>query len=201
MNNAFETSTKTLTDHLRIRFKHLLDPVGAFLNRIGIAPNTLTLTGLIGNLIGSLFLARGHFVTGGLILLVMGPLDALDGTMARLRGEPTDFGAFIDSVTDRYSELIIFTGLLYYALIIGSMQMTLLVFAASAGSVMVSYVRARAQSLGYEAKWGLLTRAERFAVLIPSIILGYPTVGLVIVALLANFTALQRILIVRRLAQ
>ena len=131
----------------------------------------------------------------------MGPLDALDGTMARLRGEPTDFGAFIDSVTDRYSELLIFAGLLYFYINTGNLIMAMLVFAASAGSVLVSYVRARAQSLGYEAKLGILTRAERFAVLIPSIILGYPSVGVVIVAFLANFTALQRILAVRRIAR
>ncbi len=201
MNNAFQPSSKTLTDHLRVRFKHLLDPIGGFLNRIGIAPNTLTLAGLIGNLIGALFVAREQFLIGGVILLLMGPLDALDGTMARLRGEATDFGAFIDSVTDRYSELIIFAGLLYYFLQSGNFWMAMLVFAASAGSVLVSYVRARAQSLGYEAKAGILTRAERFAVLIPSIILGYPSVGVVIVAILANFTALQRILVVRRIAR
>ena len=201
MNNAFQPSSKTLTDYLRLRFKNLLDPVGAFLNRIGIAPNTLTLAGLIGNLIGSLLIARGQFLIGGLILLLMGPLDALDGTMARLRGEPTDFGAFIDSVTDRYSELLIFAGLLYFYINTGNLIMAMLVFAASAGSVLVSYVRARAQSLGYEAKLGILTRAERFAVLIPSIILGYPSVGVVIVAFLANFTALQRILAVRRIAR
>ena len=201
MNNAFQPSSKTLTDHLRVRFKNLLDSVGAFLNRIGIAPNTLTLAGLIGNLIGSLLIARGQFLIGGLILLLMGPLDALDGTMARLRGEPTDFGAFIDSVTDRYSELLIFAGLLFFYINTGNLIMAMLVFAASAGSVLVSYVRARAQSLGYEAKLGILTRAERFAVLIPSIILGYPSVGVVIVAFLANFTALQRILAVRRIAR
>jgi CDP-diacylglycerol--glycerol-3-phosphate 3-phosphatidyltransferase len=201
VNNAFQPSRKTLTDHLRVRFKNLLDPAGAFLNRIGIAPNTLTLAGLIGNLIGSLMIARGQFLIGGLILLLMGPLDALDGTMARLRGEPTDFGAFIDSVTDRYSELLIFAGLLYFYINIGNSVMAMLVFAASAGSVLVSYVRARAQSLGYEAKLGILTRAERFAVLIPSIILGYPSVGVVIVAFLANLTALQRILAVRRIAR
>lgn len=201
MNNAFQPSTKTLTDYLRVKFKHLLDPVGAFLNRIGIAPNTLTLAGLIGNFIGSLLIANDRFLIGGFILLFMGPLDALDGTMARLRGEPTDFGAFIDSVTDRYSELIIFAGLLYFYLHAGNMLMAMLVFTAAAGSVLVSYVRARAQSLGYEAKEGVLTRAERFVVLIPSIILGYPSVGVVVVALLANFTALQRILVVRKLAR
>ena len=201
MNEAFQPSRLTFTELLRIRFKHILDPVGAFLNRLGIAPNTLTLAGMIGNFIGALFLARGSFLVGGIILLVMGPLDALDGTMARLRGEPTDFGAFVDSVTDRYSELVIYGGLLYHYLSAGEPRMGLLVFLAAAGSVMVSYVRARAQSLGYEAKRGILTRVERFLVLIPSLILGFPRAGLAIVAVLANITAIQRIIIVRRQAR
>ena len=117
MNETAHQPPQTLTEMLRIRFKGLLDPVGAFLNRLGITPNTLTMTGLAGNLVGAILLARGEFLIGGLILLVMGPLDALDGTMARLRGEPTTFGGFIDSVTDRYSELLIYGGLLlHYAL-------------------------------------------------------------------------------------
>ncbi len=201
MNEAFQPSRLTFTEMLRIRFRHILDPAGAFLNRLGIAPNTLTLAGMIGNFIGALFLARGNFLVGGIILLIMGPMDALDGTMARLRGEPTDFGAFVDSVTDRYSELFIFGGLLYHYLSAGEPVMGLLVFLAAAGSVMVSYVRARAQSLGYEAKRGILTRVERFLVLIPSLILGFPQAGLAIVAVLANITALQRIIIVRRQAR
>ncbi len=201
MNEAFQPSRLTFTELLRIRFKHILDPVGAFLNRLGIAPNTLTLAGMIGNFIGALFLARGSFLVGGIILLIMGPLDALDGTMARLRGEPTDFGAFVDSVTDRYSELVIYGGLLYHYLSAGEPRMGLLVFLAAAGSVMVSYIRARAQSLGYEAKRGILTRVERFLVLIPSLILGFPRAGLAIVAVLANITAIQRIIIVRRQAR
>ncbi len=201
MNEAFQPSRLTFTELLRIRFKHILDPVGAFLNRLGIAPNTLTLAGMIGNFIGALFLARGSFLVGGIILLIMGPLDALDGTMARLRGEPTDFGAFVDSVTDRYSELVIYGGLLYHYLSAGEPRIGLLVFLAAAGSVMVSYIRARAQSLGYEAKRGILTRVERFLVLIPSLILGFPRAGLAIVAVLANITAIQRIIIVRRQAR
>lgn len=201
MNEAFQPSRLTFTELLRIRFKHILDPVGAFLNRLGIAPNTLTLAGMIGNFIGALFLARGSFLVGGIILLIMGPLDALDGTMARLRGEPTDFGAFVDSVTDRYSELVIYGGLLYHYLSAGEPRMGLLAFLAAAGSVMVSYIRARAQSLGYEAKRGILTRVERFLVLIPSLILGFPRAGLAIVAVLANITAIQRIIIVRRQAR
>jgi CDP-diacylglycerol--glycerol-3-phosphate 3-phosphatidyltransferase len=191
----------TLTDQLRLRFKHLLDPIGAFLNRLGLMPNTMTIIGLVGNTIGAYFLWQGEMLIGGLIILAMGPLDSLDGTMARLRGELSDFGAFVDSVTDRYSELVIFLGLLlYYNNQPGEWVNILGVYLAAAGSVLVSYVRARAQSLGYEAKVGILTRFERYAVLAPALILNYAWVGVWIIAVLANITALQRILHVRRLA-
>ncbi len=201
MDESVQQAEITLTDALRIRFKYLLDPVGAFLNRLGIAPNTLTISGLVGNLIGAYFLAIGSFMVGGFILLAMGAIDALDGTMARLRGEPSDFGAFVDSVTDRYSEFVIYAGLLFYAVNELNLALAMLVFAATAGSVMVSYIRARAQSLGYEAKGGMLTRFERFIILIPSLIFGYPWIGVSIIAILANITALQRIFSVRRQAR
>ena len=190
----------TLTDQLRKRFKHVLDPIGAFLNRLGLMPNTITIIGLVGNTIGAYFLWQGQMLVGGLIILAMGPVDALDGTMARLRGEPSDFGAFVDSVTDRYSELVIFLGLLLYYNQQGDWVNTLGVYLAAAGSVLVSYIRARAQSLGYEAKVGILTRAERYAVLAPTLIFNIPWVGVWIIAVLANITAMQRIIHVRRLA-
>ena len=190
----------TLTDQLRVRFKHILDPIGAFSNRLGLTPNLMTLLGLIGNTIGAFFLMRGDMLVGGLIILAMGPVDALDGTMARLRGESSKFGAFVDSVTDRYSELVIYLGLLLYYDQQGDWLNTLGVYLAAAGSVLVSYVRARAQSLGYEAKVGILTRFERYAVLAPTLVFNIPWVGVWIIAVLANLTALQRILHVRSLA-
>jgi CDP-diacylglycerol--glycerol-3-phosphate 3-phosphatidyltransferase len=195
-----QSTQLTLTEYLRVKFKHLVDPIGAFLNRLGIAPNTLTFTGLIGNLIGAMFLAQGNFLVGGLIVLAMGPLDALDGTMARLRGEASDFGAFVDSVTDRYIELIIYGGLLVHYLQQSEFVWCWLVFAAAAGSVLVSYVKARAEGLNFEVKGGILTRAERYIVLAPSLVLGIPKVGIGIIALLANITALQRVYFVRRQA-
>lgn len=191
----------TLSDALRIRFKDFLDSIGGFLNGLGITPNTLTISGLVGNLIGAYFVAVGSFLVGGLILLSMGGIDALDGTMARLRGEPSDFGAFVDSVTDRYSELVIYAGLLFYAVQDLNLNLAMLVFAATAGSILVSYIRARAQSLGYEAKGGMLTRFERFIILVPSLIFGYPWIGVALIAILANITALQRIVSVRRQAR
>ncbi|MFN8386310.1 MAG: CDP-alcohol phosphatidyltransferase family protein [Anaerolineales bacterium] len=127
----------------------------------------------------------------------MTPVDALDGTMARLRGEPGDFGAFVDSVSDRYSELIIYGGLLYHFLSIGEPLGGMLTFIAAAGSVLVSYVKARAEGLGYGAKVGLLTRVERYLVLAPSLVFGKLYIGLGIIAVFANITAFQRIWHVR----
>jgi CDP-diacylglycerol--glycerol-3-phosphate 3-phosphatidyltransferase len=193
-----QKSKWNLTDHMRGVFKGVLDPIGAFLNRLGLYPNTITILGLIGNTIGAIYLALGHMQLGGLLILLMGPVDALDGTMARLRGMASEFGAFVDSVTDRYSELAIFGGLIYYYVVQDDTLATLLVFAAAAGSVLVSYVRARASSLGIETKVGVLTRMERYMVLVPALIFDRPLWGLWVIAILANITALQRILDVRR---
>ena len=199
MEHVSEQKSKwNLTDYMRGVFKGVLDPIGAFLNRLGLYPNTITILGLVGNTIGAILIAMGQMTLGGLLILLMGPVDALDGTMARLRGMASEFGAFVDSVTDRYSELVVFGGLIYYFVEQGDALATLLVFAAAAGSVLVSYVRARASSLGIETKVGLLTRMERYIVLVPALILNRPLWGLWIIAILANITALQRILDVRR---
>ena len=198
MDRAQNKSSLTFTDQMRLRFKGLLDGIGRLLNRIGLMPNTMTILGLIGNTIGAILVARGDMLWGGLLILAMGPVDALDGTMARLRGEPSEFGAFVDSVTDRYSELIIFGGLLFFYSQQGNWQGALLAFAAAGGSVLVSYVRARAQALGYDTKVGILTRMERYLVLAPSLVLNIPMIGLWIIAIFANITALQRIWDIRQ---
>lgn len=199
MEQASEDKKRiTFTDQMRVRFRGVLDPIGGFFNRIGLMPNTMTILGLIGNTAGAILLSQGQMLWGGLIILAMGPVDALDGTMARLRGEPSEFGAFVDSVTDRYSELVIFGGLLIYYAQQGNWTAALVTFLAASGSVLVSYIRARASSLGYDTKVGILTRMERYLVLTPSLVLNIPLVGLWIIAILANITALQRIWDVRR---
>lgn len=188
----------TLTEQMRSRFKGILDPIAGFLNNLGLMPNTITILGLLGNTVGAILLVQGKMTLGGILILLMGPVDALDGTMARLRGESSAFGAFVDSVTDRYSELVIFAGLLIHYLLGGDWFLAGLTYVAAAGSVLVSYVRARAQSLGYETKVGVLTRMERYLVLAPSLVINLPVIGLWIIAVLANVTAFQRILDVRR---
>ena len=192
------TTRKTFTDYLRLWFKWFLDPLGGFFNRLGITPNMMTMLGLLGNTVGAFYLARGEMLTGGLWIALMTPVDALDGTMARLRGESSDWGAYVDSVSDRYSELIIYSGLLYHFLSLGEPIGGMLTFGAAAGSVLVSYVKARAEGLGYEAKVGLLTRVERYLVLAPSLIFNQLYIGLGILAVFANITALQRVWHVRR---
>lgn len=190
----------TLTEQMRRRFKFILDPIAGFLNRLGLTPNTITIVGLIGNTIGAYFLAVGQMTVGGILILAMGPIDALDGTMARLRGEPTEFGGFVDSVTDRYSELVIFGGLLFYYMQAGDYLPAVLAYLAATGSVLVSYTRARAQSIGIDTKIGILTRFERYIVLAPLLVINQPVIALWILAIFANITALQRILDVRKKA-
>jgi CDP-diacylglycerol---glycerol-3-phosphate 3-phosphatidyltransferase len=201
VDDTARTEKATFTDLLRVRFKGVLDPVAAFIHRFGITPNMLTLTGLVGNIVAAVFLSQGSFLIGGLIVLVVGPLDALDGALARLRGELSRFGAFVDSVTDRYSELFLFGGLMMYYLQQGDWLWAGVVYAAAAGSILVSYTRARAEGVGFSAKCGLLTRAERFVILIPSLIFNFTAVGVALIAIFANFTALQRIHHVRQQAR
>ncbi|OGN98732.1 MAG: hypothetical protein A2Z71_06515 [Chloroflexi bacterium RBG_13_50_21] len=190
----------TLSDRARVVFKGILDPIGAFFNQLGIFPNTMTLLGLAGNVVGAVLIALGHLTVGGIIVLVMGLVDTLDGTMARLRGMPSEFGAFVDSVTDRYSELVIFGGLLYYYLQKEDWISVLAIYMAASGAVLVSYVRARAASVEMDTKIGFLGRFERYLVLAPTLILRVPMVGVWIIAIFANITAIQRILDVRRQA-
>ena len=188
---------RTFSDTLRVVFKGVLEPIGGALNRTGITPITVTLVGVAGNVLAGYLVARGQVSLGGLVMIIAWPIDALDGTMARLRGESSDWGAFVDSVSDRYSELFVLGGLLYYFATAGEPILAMATFAAAAGSVLVSYVKARAEAQSFSAKEGLLTRAERYLVLGPALLFNAPAAGVWIVAILANITALQRILVVR----
>lgn len=188
-----KSQPKTLTDRLRQQFKGVLDGMGNFLIKLGLTANRLTLLGLFGNLVGAVLVARGNLTAGGLVILLTAPLDAVDGTVARLSGGDTHFGAFLDSVSDRYAELALFLALFVYRYQTGSWLDMAGIFLAAAGSVMVSYARARAEGLGFNAKIGLLSRVERYLVILPALIFRIPMVGVWIVAVLSNFTAFQRV--------
>jgi CDP-diacylglycerol--glycerol-3-phosphate 3-phosphatidyltransferase len=189
---------RSFSDYLRLWFKWVTDPLGAFFNKIGMHPNTMTILGVAGTTLGAYMIARGNMLWGGLLILISVPFDALDGTMARLRGEANEWGAFVDSVADRYSELITYGGLLYYFLGQGNDLACILIFVSAAGSVLVSYIKARGESLGLNAKGGLLTRVERYLVLAPALVFNQPIIALWILAILTNITAFQRIYNVRK---
>lgn len=183
---------------LRTIFKSFLEKAATFLIKIGLTPNTITLIGLVGTIGAAILVGLGYLLWGGLLAMVMGPFDSLDGSVARLYHKKSDFGAFIDSVSDRYEELLLLAGLLFYFKGIDDWFGAILVFFAAMGSVLVSYTRARAEALGYTAKVGILTRVERYLILIPGIIFKIPQYALIIIAILGNFTAIQRIFFVRK---
>ncbi len=160
----------------------------------------VTLLGWLGHVAAAVLAATGHFFWAGLVILILAPMDALDGAMARQRGITSQFGAFFDSVLDRYSEMFLYGGILVYYASHGEMPGSILTFFAMMGSLMVSYTRARAEGLGFTAKIGLLSRVERYIILIPSLLFGIILIGMGILAIFTNITAIQRILTVYRQA-
>ncbi len=204
MNETEDSKQKStrwsLEMFLRKLFKGVIDPVAKFLLKIGFKPNMITYLGFLLTTAAAVLVATDHVTLAGLLLLIGAPLDVVDGSMARQLGESSNYGAFIDSVTDRYSELVLLLGLLIYYLLDSNVMGCILVFVAAAGSVMVSYTKARAEALGYSAKIGLLSRVERLIVLVVCLVFQIPMVALWIIAILANFTALQRLFYVRKQA-
>lgn len=201
MSSVKKTEPTTFTDFLRRFFKVALDKIAGFFLKLGIKPDLVTAVGLVGNLIAGVLIGFGELLWGGLLAMIVMPLDAVDGTMARMCNESSSYGAFIDSISDRYSEIFIFAGLAVHFVLVNNVSSMLLVFFAAVGSIMVSYARARAEAVGFSAKIGLLTRAERYIILIPGVIFNHPDISLWILAVLTNFTAVQRIWFVRRQAK
>jgi CDP-diacylglycerol--glycerol-3-phosphate 3-phosphatidyltransferase len=200
VEQVVKNEPEIFTDRLRRIFKGVFEPIARFLLKLGIKPNTVTISGLVGHVVAAYFAARGQMVIAGLVLLVMAPVDYLDGMMARLKGESTRFGSFVDSVTDRYSEFVILGGLLIFYTLQENWVAVLLVYLAATGSVLVSYIRNRAEIIGYDAKIGILTRVERYFVLIPGLIFNLTIPALWILAVFTQITALQRIIHVRKQA-
>lgn len=183
----------TLTDKLRDLFNNLLKTIGGGLLKVGIKANFVTLLGVLGNIIAAYFISRGNLLLGGIFMTLTGPLDAIDGTLARLQGNSKPFGGLLDSVCDRISEAAIMFGLFCYFFERGNNIGCVLVFFSLVGSLMVSYVRARAQSLGSDPKLGIMTRVERYVVTSLCLLFSQPIAGLWILAILTNVTVIQRI--------
>lgn len=192
---------ESLTDWARDTAQVITIPVARFLARLRVHPNTLTLLGALLNIGVAVVLTTGRLTLGGWLLAAVAPIDAFDGALARLMGQKSRFGAFLDSALDRVSEVALLAGLATYCLRIGAYREVVLCILALAGANLVSYTRARAESVGYPCKVGLFTRLERTAVLVIGLILDQPTLALWVLAIGSNLTALQRILQIYRLSQ
>ncbi|MGD1048401.1 MAG: CDP-alcohol phosphatidyltransferase family protein [Candidatus Krumholzibacteriaceae bacterium] len=186
------------------RLRGLLDPVVSLLMRIGVPPTAVTVAGLVLSLAGAFAIARGAFIAGGVLVIVSGICDTLDGSLARRTGRESAFGAFIDSTIDRVAELACFGALVVYYAGRGEAGRAGLVLAivALAGSFLTSYTRARAEGLGLECRVGLLERPERVALLVLGLLLGARALLVVIacLAVLTMVTSVQRIVHVYRLS-
>ena len=172
------------------------DPIVTPLAAVGVTPNMISVAGFAGNVAAGALAAGGHFLAAGLVMLAFSALDLLDGALARKTGTVTRFGAVFDSVLDRLSEAAVLAGLLYhYTEIGGHTEEIAVIYAAAVGSIMVSYVRARAEGIGLELREGLFTRAERVLLLAGGLIVGGPVVrwALWILAIVSNLTAAQRV--------
>lgn len=176
----------------------ITNPFMGILSRIGITPNALTLIGLAVSIVAAYVIATGHFFIGGLIVLVSGLFDLLDGALARFNKQATNFGAILDSTVDRISEAAIFCGLLFYFISKGSNLEIILVFLVVVGSFLVSYVRARAEGLDLECQVGWFTRAERIVVLTIGLLLNQILIILWILAVFVYITVFQRLHYLRK---
>ena len=177
----------------------VLDPIVRLLARAGVTPFALTTVGFLGNVMAAVFVAQGAFLIGGVLVLVFSALDMLDGALARSTGRASRFGALYDSTLDRVSEAVVLFGLAWWGIEGGHTTEVALAFAAVVGSLMVSYVRARAEGLGLELKDGLFTRSERVALTGVALILGFVTAALWALAVLTMITAAQRTWIASRM--
>jgi CDP-diacylglycerol--glycerol-3-phosphate 3-phosphatidyltransferase len=129
----------------------------------------------------------------GLAVALLSPLDALDGSLARkLNKSQSKFGAFFDSTLDRLAEIILYAGYIIYFANAENSWMVAAAYLALTGSLMVSYTRSKAEALGLSCKVGILSRVERYIVIIVSLALNLPEYGLIVLAVGTYFTALQR---------
>jgi len=177
---------------------HALDkPLEAFAKRVPLSPNVITILGFILTVGASLLLAHNLFL-GAFCLLPAVILDKLDGIVARSRGESSSFGAFLDSVLDRYSDSAILLAIAWNLGHIGHMTGVFLALITLVGSLIISYARARAEGLGVSCRHGLMERPERLILLFAGAVSGYIVPALWVLAGLTHLTVFQRILYARK---
>lgn len=183
-----------IRDGIKQGLTGVLRPIANLLVKMRIRPDTITVVGLILNLGAAYEFAGGRFRTAAILVLLAGSCDMLDGLVARTAGNGTRFGAFLDSTLDRYSEIFMWFGVAVYCIREGLWVTSAALYFALAGSLMVSYVRARAEGLGEECKVGFMQRPERILCVGIGALIGRPglTVVIWVVALLSNYTVVER---------
>lgn len=187
--------------HYKAPLHRLFDPVARLLLRIGARPNHLTVLGLGVSVTAAYVFSVGRLRWGAVLLAVAGLFDFFDGAVARLAGSDSDYGAFLDSVVDRYSDVAVLFGILVYYQQRGDTMGSALTMAALAGTIMTSYTKARAQSIGVRCDIGVVERPERLIALIAGATFQLLTPIMALLAVLTNVTAIQRIIYTRRIAR
>jgi phosphatidylglycerophosphate synthase len=171
-------------------FGEIVGPLGLALHRRGFTAIHVTMAGLAFSAVAAIAYSRGYFAAGGVLLALAGLSDAIDGLVARSTGGETLFGGFIDSVADRYSELLTLGGIAFHYTGTPVLPVVLL---SLAGSMMVSYTRAKAESLDVSCDVGLMERPERLILLVAGSLFGFMVPALWALAILTNMTAAHRI--------
>jgi len=179
---------------LSAKLGHFLDsPLGPIVKRIPLSPNTLTAIGFLITFAAALAIPH-NLRLGGILILSGGLFDLLDGISARITGKATKFGAFLDSVLDRYSDAFLFLSISYYLAAKGNHMGAFLSLGTLVGAFLVSYARARAEGLGESCQTGIMERPERIILLIFGTLTGWLTPVLWIMLILTHATVVQRIL-------
>ena len=186
---------RLIPQSLQDRFINLISPVITLFSKWGLGPNPFTFAGVLITSLGAAAFIMGYIRLAGLLILLGGFCDTVDGLLARTTHKTTQFGALLDSAVDRYSEFIMFLGFAAYFILIEDYGTLAGIFLALCGSFMVSYTRARSESLGFETKVGIMQRPERIILIGLGALIHMTAFKFAIwlVAVLANVTALQRI--------
>lgn len=182
------------------KFRGHISGVGRIVAKTNVSPNALTFIGLGLNVVVAAIIASGNLVLGGVMLLLAGGWDALDGAVARATNQTTRFGAFLDSTLDRYSDAVVLGGVLIYFTRTDAGTIPIaLTYTAIVGSLIISYVRAKAELIGIRGNVGFAQRLERVIILALALLFSRPEWGIWILALLTQVTAVHRLIHVWRL--
>lgn len=172
--------------------------LGRTVAKSGLTPNMLSMVGFSGNLLAAWLVTREELVAAALVFLFFSLVDLLDGAVARATGTASEYGAVLDAVLDRASECVLLAACGWYFADRGENWQSVAAYCALFGSVAVSYMRARAEVVGLSMREGLFRRQERIALLTLGLLFNGLTVAIILLAVLANFTALQRFLMIAR---